>query len=211
MIIERLQKLLFALSVFIIIPQFIHASNPGNKNNNETQSILNRLEATVKENIKMMAPTLKLELPAIEDRLEDAYTNFFDEMINGAHKFLGTPYRSGGKTPKGFDCSGFTSYIFSRYGVKLSSSSRSQINDGKKIAREDVKKGDLIFFKGSNSSSMNIGHVGIISDADDKGNIKFIHSASRGGVIVSNLKEPYYARRYVASVRIKPSIFNLKQ
>jgi hypothetical protein len=171
-------------------------------NHEPTQSILQRMENVMRENVQLITPTVELHEESLEERLERYYEEFFDNLLSRAHDYIGTPYRSGGRTPKGFDCSGFTSYIFSRYGVKLSASSGSQINDGRRIARNEVKKGDLIFFKGRNSGSSRIGHVGIVSDSDDNGNIKFIHSASSGGVKVSSIKEPYYANRYAGSVRI---------
>ena len=167
-----------------------------------TLSILERMEAIVQENVKIIDEAITIQRESLEERMERYYEEFFNDLLSKAHDYIGTPYRSGGRTPKGFDCSGFTRYVFSRYGVKLSASSGTQINDGKRIERDEVKKGDLIFFKGRNSGSSRIGHVGIVSDSDEDGNIKFIHSATSGGVKVSSIKEPYYANRYAGSVRI---------
>ena len=116
-----------------------------------------------------------------------------------------------GRSPKGFDCSGFTSFIFSRFGIKLNQDSRSQINNGEKIhQKSEIKKGDLVFFKGRNSNSKTIGHVGIVTSIDDNsGDIEFIHSATSGGVRISKVSEPYYANRYVTAVRVNPTLIKL--
>lgn len=202
--------------LFILISAFTFFVKPSQAQNLRTfapsvntLSILEEMEATMQKNIALINPSLNLEEPTLEDRIEKYYKEFFDNLISGAHKFIGTPYRRGGRNPKGFDCSGFTSYIFSRYGIKLSSTSRNQVNDGRKIKREEIKKGDLVFFKGRNASSKTIGHVGIVSQADENGNIRFIHSASSGGVKETNISDPYFARRYLATVRVEPKLLKL--
>ncbi|MEG1615549.1 MAG: C40 family peptidase [Bacteroidales bacterium] len=172
----------------------------------DTFTILERMENSMKENLQLMTFPSLAESIELENKINDHYNNFIDNLISSANTFIGTPYRRGGKNPRGFDCSGFTSYIFSRYGVKLNESSRSQTSNGRKIERrEDVQKGDLVFFKGSNASSKTIGHVGIVTDTDEKGTIKFIHSAISGGVRVNKVSDPYYARRYVMAVRVNPA------
>lgn len=208
---ERFTKLLILNILFFFSAALVHANTPfqNQQQNEDTTSILKKMESTLLSNIRLITPPIHLKESTLDERMETYYAEFFDNLISGAHKLIGTPYRIGGRSPRGFDCSGFTSYIFSRYGVKLSQSSRSQINDGRKIARSEVKKGDLIFFRGRNSASNVIGHVGIVTDSDKNGNIRFIHSATSGGVKVSTITEPYYARRYMGSVRIEPKITKL--
>ncbi|MEG2945981.1 MAG: C40 family peptidase, partial [Bacteroidales bacterium] len=173
---ERFTKLLILNILFFFSAALAQANTPfqNQQQNEDTTSILKKMESTLLSNIRLITPPIHLKESTLDERLETYYEEFFDNLISGAHKLIGTPYRIGGRSPKGFDCSGFTSYIFSRYGVKLSQSSRSQINDGRKIARSEVKKGDLIFFRGRNSASNVIGHVGIVTDSDKNGNIRFI-------------------------------------
>lgn len=105
-----------------------------------------------------------------------------EDMLGFARKFMGVRYVHGGRSPKGFDCSGFTSYVFSQFGIELSPSSKVQYSQGKKISRDEVQPGDLLFFTGRSSRSRTVGHVGLVVDADPvSGEITFIHAA-RGGI-----------------------------
>ena len=109
------------------------------------------------------------------------------DIVKVAMKYIGVPYRSGRMNPKvGFDCSGFTTYVFKKENIQLTRSSRSQFTEGVEVSScTDLQKGDLVFFGGSRSSSSST----------------FIH-ASRTGIRISSSDEPYYAKRYVGARRI---------
>ena len=111
-----------------------------------------------------------------------------------AEAALGSPYKWGGTTTDGFDCSGFTMYVFQKAGVKLPHQSKAQAEMGQAVKKEDLQPGDLVFF---NTSGQGISHVGIYL-----GDNVFIHSATDKGVIKSSLNEPYYAERYVTARRV---------
>lgn len=124
-----------------------------------------------------------------------------NDLLAEARTHLGKRYSRGSKGPKSFDCSGFSSYVFRQFGYSLSPSSRDQYNQGEKVSRTDLRKGDLVFFKGR-STKGGVGHVGIVVDNDEKGNFTFIHASNSLGITVSSCKEPYYAARFVGGKRI---------
>lgn len=125
-----------------------------------------------------------------------------NEIIDFSKQFIGLPYRRGSKGPKSFDCSGFTSFVFKNFGYKLGSSCVTQVKQGIKIEAEELKTGDLIFFKGRNIKSKRVGHVGIVVSNDEDGNITFIHACRRGVKIDELNKSSYYKPRYVTGLRI---------
>ncbi len=122
------------------------------------------------------------------------------DLLDYASTFKGTRYRRGSSSPTGFDCSGFTSYVFAKFGYDLCRSSRQQINDGQNVDKEDLKPGDLVFFNGRSRGSR-IGHVGIVTEVKDNGKFEFIHASSTG-VRISESEEPYYKARYVGACRV---------
>lgn len=122
-------------------------------------------------------------------------------LLSYARKHLSSRYRSGGTTPKGFDCSGFVRYCFTKFGVSLPHSSAAQASLGAKVDREFAQPGDLIFFNGHAAGGSRVGHVGIITDVVNK-QIKFIHSACGGGVKFDQLSADYYRKRFVGIRRV---------
>jgi cell wall-associated NlpC family hydrolase len=113
------------------------------------------------------------------------------DVANYAMKFLGYPYVKNGKGPKGFDCSGFTSYVYKQFGVNITSWSVGQRSVGTRVEKSDLRPGDIVCFKNGN-------HVGIYI-----GNGNFIHASTyKTGVKISNLKDGKYPQRYVTARRI---------
>ena len=119
-------------------------------------------------------------------------------LLDTAFSYLGTPYRHGGVTRNGMDCSGFVSTTFKSISVPLSRSSQEMATQGTKIDLEDVKVGDLLFFRTTRKSR--ISHVGMVVDID--GDIKFIHSSSKRGVVISSLSEEYYKKTFRMAKRV---------
>lgn len=119
----------------------------------------------------------------------------YELVVAEAMKYLGTKYRLGGCVPGGFDCSGFVSYVYGKFGISLSRISHEQAKSGKRVGLKKVKKGDLLFFRGSNVKNRAIGHVGIV--VSNKGEpVRFIHASTSRGVVISDLSTIYYKERY---------------
>lgn len=124
-----------------------------------------------------------------------------ENLMDEAFSLIGTRYRAGSSSPSGFDCSGFTSYLYKQLGIDLNRSSRGQYQQGEAVASGNLQKGDLVFFT-SPRSGRSIGHVGIVVDYDPiNKSFSFIHASTKG-VKVSSSSEPFYSRRYVGARRV---------
>ena len=132
--------------------------------------------------------------------IEDEDSNYLvDQLINTASDNLGIHYRAGGTTAAGFDCSGLMYSTFKKFDITLPRSSYEMAEAGTVIDLNKAKKGDLIFF--INRGQKRINHVGMIVEVDGD-NVKFIHSSTNGGVMISSLKESYYDRTFKQINRI---------
>lgn len=127
-----------------------------------------------------------------------------DNLLDEAVSHIGTPYRYGSKGPKTFDCSGFTSYVFNQqHNQFIGASSRDQYAKNIPVKREDLQRGDLVFFT-SPRSSRGVGHVGIVIDVDSVNQtFTFIHASTKEGVKISKSTDGYYTRRYVGARRVQ--------
>ena len=128
-----------------------------------------------------------------------ASADLIEQLIQSASDKIGTRYRSGGTTTEGFDCSGLMCSTFAAFDIKLPRTSIEQSSFGEKINDENVQKGDLIFFKTNGRSRIN--HVGMVVEVIND-EIKFIHSSTHSGVIISSTKEPYYQRNFAQVNRV---------
>ena len=125
-----------------------------------------------------------------------------NSLLSFAHKFRGVPYRYGGTSPRGFDCSGFTSYVFRNFGYELARRGSHQFHNGDRVDRSKLKPGDLVFF-GGRANRPGIGHVGIVTAVDGNGrDFSFIHASCSCGITVSRSTESYYSARYRSACRI---------
>lgn len=122
-----------------------------------------------------------------------------NNLIETATDNIGIRYKAAGTTNAGFDCSGLVFSTFEKENIKLPRSSYEQSKIGKIIKFDDAKKGDLIFFKTNKSKQIN--HVGLITEINHE-EIKFVHSSTSKGVIISSTKEPYYKNSFTQINRI---------
>ena len=119
-------------------------------------------------------------------------------VVQVAQQYLGSRYVYGGSSPSGFDCSGFTSYVYKQCGVSLSRTSYAQANQGTAVDKSNLQAGDLLLFK-TNGASGGISHVGIYV-----GNGQFIHAANPSkGVVYDSINSGYYATNYAGARRVQ--------
>lgn len=117
------------------------------------------------------------------------------ELLEAVDEWYGVRYRVGGNTQKGVDCSGFTVAVYAAaYGLTIPRVSREQHRTSRKISTTELQEGDLVFF---NTNGRGVSHVGIYL-----GNNKFIHASVSRGVMVNDLFESYYLKRFVGAGRI---------
>ena len=116
-------------------------------------------------------------------------------LVGTALSLRGAPYRNGGSDPSGFDCSGFTQYVFAQYGVALPREVREQFRQGTPVEARDLAPGDLVFFATTDPS---VSHVAIVVGGD-----QFVHAPSSSGVVrVERLSSSYWSPRYLGAKRI---------
>jgi cell wall-associated NlpC family hydrolase len=120
-----------------------------------------------------------------------------DGVIKEANKHIGTPYKYGGITPKGFDCSGFTQYVYSKNGEQLPRTADAQSSTYQTVKIGKAQKGDLVFF---GSSKNNISHVGIVVSNNP---LVMIHASSSRGIMISNVDaDPYWKPKLQFAVTV---------
>ncbi|EJL75688.1 C40 family peptidase [Chryseobacterium populi] len=127
------------------------------------------------------------------------YNKTIDNILTEAETYLGTPYRYGGMTRNGIDCSAFVLSVFgAAAGLSLPRVAASQAQEGERIEKENLQKGDLIFF----SHGRRISHVGIVESVTEDGEVKFIHAATSRGVMISSLNDSYWGPKYRFAKRV---------
>ena len=118
-------------------------------------------------------------------------------VLEESQKYIGVRYVSGGTTPRGFDCSGYTQYVFAQIGVGILRQERAQMENSIIIPKEEMQVGDLVIFSNTGDNGGFASHIGIYI-----GNNQVIHASSSKGITISDLDSAYYAKHYQCSRRI---------
>ena len=141
-------------------------------------------------------PTPQVEIAALQP-----YS--LESIITYARTMLGTPYRYGGMTLRGIDCSGLMNVVFEAHGLDLARSAYAIDQQCERIELGQLQAGDFLFFKGRNTRSSRIGHIALVTGVDSlTGNITMIHATNRGVVEDVYQEESYYLKRYLHAGRM---------
>jgi hypothetical protein len=183
-------------------PRFIEniSINPGKQSISSTEQ--NSYQAVhTRSEIKSPADNLSIEsVNALQIKYAillnlPIETSLNRRMLEFMEEWYGTPYRYGGTTRKGVDCSAFVNFFMSAvYGLTVPRNSKEQYNASTRIKKKQLEEGDLVFF----NTRGGISHVGVYI-----ANNKFAHASTSGGVTISDLDDDYFARRYVGSGRVR--------
>ena len=120
------------------------------------------------------------------------------DIVQYAKKYEGTKYKYAGRSPKGFDCSGFTHYVMDEFGIAITPVSRVQETEGKVISLKQAKAGDLIFFRKTKAGK--VFHVSLVV-ANTSDGLYVIHSTSSRGVVIDNITQNSYWNKKIATAR----------
>lgn len=130
--------------------------------------------------------------PMLEGTSQVTEQQTLQQLYAQHQQWQGTPYRLGGQSRSGIDCSAFVQTTFSdRFGITLPRTTGQQITVGKQVAKAELQAGDLVFFRNGQ-------HVGIYLEED-----KFLHASTRLGVTISSMNNVYWSRKYWRSIRVK--------
>ena len=196
------QKLIFSLFAGVVL----FASCSGPKKVAVSDNTKNTSEKVTKnEHVREDKPTDIAPEPI--EKADDASekkgksSDKAEKVISTARTFIGTPYKYGGMTRSGMDCSGLLINSFTVVKVNLPRSSEAQSKVGTQVKMNELKPGDLVFFATGNKKN-EITHVGLVTDVKAKDNIKFIHASSKLGVVETNLFAEYYQKRFRVARRV---------
>ena len=162
----------------------------------ETKKVRPNLES--KEKIEIKKNITNINTSNEDDIYSDQTNYLIEQLILAAEDNIGVPYRMGGTSKSGFDCSGFMITTFNKFDITLPRTSSEMSQTGKPINKNDAKKGDLIFFI---TNGRSISHVGMIIEVNED-EIKFIHASTSSGVIISSLNENYYKNNFAKIKRV---------
>ena len=124
-----------------------------------------------------------------------------ERVITSARTYIGTPYRYGGTTKAGMDCSGLLMNSFKAIDVSLPRTSEAQSKVGTEVKMKDLEPGDLVFFATGNKKKK-VTHVGLVTEIKGKDQVKFIHASSSLGVVETNIYADYYQKRFRGARRV---------
>ncbi len=147
------------------------------------------------------SPDLSKPRVGTEERKNQLDYCSIDSIVSFGKEYLGKPYRYRGATSWPLDCSGYISFIFGKFNISLPHSAGGISKVVEPVPLADVRKGDLMFFKGRSRNNPRVGHVSMVID-NTNGDITMLHSCSRGIIIERYNTSDYYTRRFLGAGRV---------
>ncbi len=190
-------KCFISILIVIIIFFFLQSCSASRANKSSSK---NEIPRTAETPLSKRIDEANKSIPARTINTKNANAN---SIVDFGETLIGTKYKYGSAVKeKGFDCSGFITYVFNHYNISVPRVSKDFTNAGTPVMMEKSKRGDIILFTGTDTTGCVVGHMGIITQ-NDSGKIKFIHSSSGKsiGVVISDLSK-YYATRFVKVIRV---------
>ncbi|NPV92284.1 MAG: C40 family peptidase [Firmicutes bacterium] len=182
--------------VTITTPAVVVAEPDNPSNNADTKNTQTKKESNSKPLVVAEANNSSAsKAPVSTPTPSRAASGSSSGVLATAKKYMGVRYVYGGESPSGFDCSGFTQYVFDKSGVDLPRTASDQASVGVKVSRSELAPGDLVFFHTGGSSSIN--HVGIYA-----GSNQFIHASRTKGITLTSMDDSYYKNILSTSRRV---------
>ena len=206
-----MNKILTIAFLFFSITKVIVLTGCVNENDSNSRSLSKDTLAITTNNADTSSTDIS-EVPGKVNNIEKIYQKIEpDSLVAFAKTLTGIPYLYASIDPaKGFDCSGFITYVFNHFTITVPRSSVEFTNYGRTIDSNDAKPGDLILFTGTDSTIHAVGHMGII-ESKKEGLLYFIHASSgKGKGVVITPFEKYYRSRFVKVIRVFPEEFFTK-
>jgi peptidoglycan DL-endopeptidase CwlO len=155
----------------------------------ERREMANKLNSFLEKEMKGIEPLLPIQIEEQEAIATDgtATSSSREKIVKYATTFIGVKYVWAGSDEKGFDCSGFTTYVYKKFGILLPRTANGQKDMAKKVKIKDASKGDLVFF----GPGVKITHVGLVVSAKGE-ELSMVHASSSKGVIITNIVSSTY-------------------